>query len=124
VIRSLPLARELALFIPRWDENAVVSSSRAAVLLRLHRRHPPALIEIETVASVKALSGFPHQHRPGPLLQLASLLRRPAPSTFDRTPELLPALNAAPNKRGLSEDNHSAIPNASNIHPDLGRAGC
>jgi hypothetical protein len=37
------------------------------MVLRRHSRHPPALIEIETAAAVRALFEFPHQHRPGVL---------------------------------------------------------
>jgi hypothetical protein len=103
-------ASKLALVIARRAENAVVFSLQAVVLLQPHSRHRHALNQIETVASVGALSGFPHQHRPVPLLQLASLLRRPAPSACGQGPLPLPAWNALPSQRGRSEDDHSAIP--------------
>ena len=59
---------EMALFIAMQAENAVVSACQVVVPLRLHSRLRPALIEIETVASVKARSEFPHRHRLVPLL--------------------------------------------------------
>ena len=39
-------------------ENPVVFSSRAVVPLRIHSEHPPAMFEIETLASVEAASGI------------------------------------------------------------------
>ena len=53
-------------------ENAVVFSSRAVVLLRIHSEHPSALFEIETLASAEAASGS--HYRPALLLRQATLL--------------------------------------------------
>jgi hypothetical protein len=53
-------------------ENAVVFSSRAVVLVRIHSEHPPALFEIETLASAEAASG--NHYRPALLLRQATLL--------------------------------------------------
>ena len=53
-------------------ENAVVFSSRAVVLLRIHSEHPSALFEIETLASAEAASGS--HYRPALLFRQATLL--------------------------------------------------
>jgi hypothetical protein len=53
-------------------ENAVVFSSRAVVLVRIHSEHPPALFEIETLASAEAASG--NHYRPALLLRQVTLL--------------------------------------------------
>jgi hypothetical protein len=53
-------------------ENPVVFSSRAVVPLRIHSEHPPALFEIETLASMAAASG--NHYRPALLLRQATLL--------------------------------------------------
>jgi hypothetical protein len=53
-------------------ENAVGFSSRPVVLLRIHSEHPPALFEIETLASAEVESG--NHYRPALLLRQATLL--------------------------------------------------
>jgi hypothetical protein len=53
-------------------EKAVVFSSRAVVLGRIHPEHPPALFEIETLASAEAASG--NHYRPALLLRQTTLL--------------------------------------------------
>ena len=82
--RSLRSVRELALRVARQPENVIVSSSRVWALPPLHSRHPPALIEIETVAFLGALCGFSDRHRQVLLLPLASPPGLPAPLACDR----------------------------------------
>jgi hypothetical protein len=53
-------------------ENPVVFSSLAVAPLRIHSERPPALFEIETLASVEAASG--NHYRPALLLRQAALL--------------------------------------------------
>jgi hypothetical protein len=80
------------------------------------------LIEIESVAAVRALFEFPHQHRPTLLPEPKSLAERSGPSACDRGQVLLPWLSAAPNTQGPSEDDLCAIPIVLDIHPGSSHA--
>ena len=106
-------------------ENAVVFSSQAVVLLRIHSEHPPALFEIETPAlfeietlpSADAVSGISDHYRPALLLRRATLPGSPAPSACGQSRVPLPWLSNAPNSRERSKDDYYATPSASGIRP-------
>ena len=62
----------------KLPENAVVPYLPAAERLRLHSRHSPALIEIETAVSAHALPGIFDQGRLVMVLPVMLLPCRPA----------------------------------------------
>ena len=99
-IRSLQSTREFALAVTRQSENAVVPSWPAAVLLGLHLRHPPALVEIETAVSVQVSPGISDRYRLVVLLPLASLLWLRPLLPYDRGQVPSLTLIVAPNKPG------------------------